>query len=821
MSMMDEIKKMIEADEKYYLYSKIINILDKYKNKYHNEYLNQIKDDKISLIDEILKILDEYVKYNKISILIIGKGKKLTEKIEQYFDSIIEFLKNKKDNFKLTHIQILKNLLTSAKSVDALKNYKDLSKKKKYTIKNFIVDYSVVAIEKLLKNKSDEFKQNDSDELTNLYLYFIFQIKDSENLNKLKLYVYTYLYVEKDLNKFINKSSEEIVKKGNIDPKVLREWEIKYNELNMIINNVSEDMITYYGQDLRKSTGDFLKFFIPDVIKKNYHYATNDKIEITEDKIVIDDLNYNKDKIHLFSPQFLLVNGLKSHIEENDFKIFNKDNYSVDLFAKFLRNIIGELNKNIDQNNYQNDFIIKHLIEFHKKNLSLNISAKLDYNDKNDLNNYNNQNNDKNPFIKIKIYQKKNYNDYNQIKNKDNTSNKNKELSNESKKNLNENNDLLKDKNFSSTNSFSEKIKEESDYFENTLNMKFVENIGKEKIIPLPNIVFRLNLKIPVYNENKNSIEFKSVHLDYCGEENPKTNYYAGYKEIDSVFKNCAKENIDVGGLKYFHVNFKFIKAKNEISFEQQEFENENFYIYSNSIFFCEIKKSFPSITRERKEVINIKIKKPKISENVRINEELGGLVPYSIELDKLIRKFFFFLDIYLKNKNGQIPNNMQIVLLYDFLSVDKIDPDFKEIKKVTKDILESYSFQDKIKKKLNIIFQLIFFDNGQFIKDKDIKINEQENKILENEKELRAKNDLIQKKDATIKQKDVTIQQKDDLIKEKENTIQQKDDLIKEKDDKIYELYQNTNLTDKEKWDLLMKFMEKQKSSFPLPKKP
>ena len=184
----------------------------------------------------------------------------------------------------------------------------------------------------------------------------------------------------------------------------------------------------------------------------------------------------------------------------------------------------------------------------------------------------------------------------------------------------------------------------------------------------------------------------------------------------------------------------------------------------------------------------------------------------------------------------------MQIVLLYDFLSVDKIDPDFKEIKKVTEDILKSYSYQDKIKKKLNIIFQLIFFDNGQFIKDKDIKINEQENKISENEKELIAKNDLIQQKDATIQQKDATIQQKDatikqkdaiikekdntiqqkdDLIKEKENTIQQKDDLIKEKDDKIYELYQNTNLTDKEKWDLLMKFMEKQKSSFSLPKKP
>lgn len=40
--------------------------------------------------------------------------------------------------------------------------------------------------------------------------------------------------------------------------------------------------------------------------------------------------------MHLFSTEFLVVNGLKSKIYENYFQIFNEDNYSIDLFAKFL-----------------------------------------------------------------------------------------------------------------------------------------------------------------------------------------------------------------------------------------------------------------------------------------------------------------------------------------------------------------------------------------------------------------------------------------------------------------------------------------------------
>lgn len=58
---------------------------------------------------------------------------------------------------------------------------------------------------------------------------------------------------------------------------------------------------------------------------------------------MIDDLYFKKDKIHLFSPEFLVVNSLKSKIYENDFQIFNDDNYSIDLFSKFFEKLFKKL----------------------------------------------------------------------------------------------------------------------------------------------------------------------------------------------------------------------------------------------------------------------------------------------------------------------------------------------------------------------------------------------------------------------------------------------------------------------------------------------
>lgn len=57
---------------------------------------------------------------------------------------------------------------------------------------------------------------------------------------------------------------------------------------------------------------------------------------------------------------------------------------------------------------------------------------------------------------------------------------------------------------------------------------------------PLPNIIFKLNLKISVYNKDKNTIKYISAYLDYSNEPriSDLNNYTYGFKEIDSIFKN-------------------------------------------------------------------------------------------------------------------------------------------------------------------------------------------------------------------------------------------------------------------------------------------
>ena len=126
-----------------------------------------------------------------------------------------------------------------------------------------------------------------------------------------------------------------------------------------------------------------------------------------EDEIIIDDLNYNKNKIHLFSTEFLIVNGLKRKIEENDFQVFNNDNCSIDLFSKFLRKIINEINNSIIKNNFENDFLKKHSVKLNINELDHFISAKLNYNDKEQLNQDKNKIESNNLFIKIKCIKRK------------------------------------------------------------------------------------------------------------------------------------------------------------------------------------------------------------------------------------------------------------------------------------------------------------------------------------------------------------------------------------------------------------------------------
>ena len=84
----------------------------------------------------------------------------------------------------------------------------------------------------------------------------------------------------------------------------------------------------------------------------------------------------------MFSTEFLIANGLKSQIIENDFEIFNKNNLSIDLISNYLRKIIEEIDVSINNNNFNTDFIKNHLIKLHRNNFHKYIISKLIYDDK-------------------------------------------------------------------------------------------------------------------------------------------------------------------------------------------------------------------------------------------------------------------------------------------------------------------------------------------------------------------------------------------------------------------------------------------------------
>ena len=98
-----------------------------------------------------------------------------------------------------------------------------------------------------------------------------------------------------------------------------------------------------------------------------------------------------------------MVNGLYN----NYFQIFNDDNYIIDLFAKFLRKIVLEINESILMNNFENDFMKRHLIKLNTKKFII-LLVKLFNTGKDESNKEKNEYIIKNALIKIRMHQEKN-----------------------------------------------------------------------------------------------------------------------------------------------------------------------------------------------------------------------------------------------------------------------------------------------------------------------------------------------------------------------------------------------------------------------------
>ncbi len=162
----------------------------------------------------------------------------------------------------------------------------------------------------------------------------------------------------------------------------------------------------------KKSNEDILKFFTPENIKNNYNKIECNSAPINPDIILIDNIKYDKNKIHLFSPEFLITNGLKSNIELCDLEMFNSDNYAVDIFAKYITQIISKINESINNNDFFTDFINNNLIKIYKLDFLHYISAKIDYTLISELESKENKD-IKNDFIKLSI-QSNNYHNQNE-----------------------------------------------------------------------------------------------------------------------------------------------------------------------------------------------------------------------------------------------------------------------------------------------------------------------------------------------------------------------------------------------------------------------
>ena len=95
-------------------------------------------------------------------------------------------------------------------------------------------------------------------------------------------------------------------------------------------NKINDDE---FNSSKMKINFEKFKFYGPDEIKLNYVLNQKDNIP--------------KDKVLLYTPDYLIEKKILNEYNNDDFQIFNKDNTCPDLFIYTLQEAIKELNKKL------------------------------------------------------------------------------------------------------------------------------------------------------------------------------------------------------------------------------------------------------------------------------------------------------------------------------------------------------------------------------------------------------------------------------------------------------------------------------------------
>ena len=554
-------------------------------------------------------------------------------------------------------------------------------------------------------NAVDDFKDLDIKSLL---------INDNEKLNNISEI--------NEINKSERKKSENIGDdKREINPifnEEINNNKIKKEERNKrIFGLISENMTVRDNQKLKEN----------DTINLNYNQINvkNERIinEIMFDKYKIENTNY----LYLFSPISLIINEYKKEFDKSDFEIFNKDNHYIELFGKYLIEIIDKLNMYIKNGNEQN-FIEENKIKFGSYKNHFYLCCKM--NEKFKDEHYKNIDIYKNIRIDNKESKESKKTKIIKIKNKD-----------EDNKEILKKNDI----NMKIVSTFTNERYSKDNYkykLAYNLENEIREYLLTDKNEELQNLLFFFNLKVPKKTET--TIEFESVTLFSSSFDN---NLY-GFREIDVCCKNNEKIKLPE---EIFQNNFSFKYNKSCSSYEKNKNNDIDVSLENNEIIFCEIKNSFPNITSGSQKHSKIKI-------NNDENYENNYSITLIDQLENLLKKaklFYLFFDTKRK-KNTR----MHILYIYDEVNINGDDIDdniFKSIKNCSYSLNLPAYFN-------NVIFQIVYFNKDESKRKKEEElirnIRKENDEIV---KQLKKENDEIKKNN---EEKDVLIKKYEDLLR-------------------------------------------------------
>ena len=547
-----------------------------------------------------------------------------------------------------------------------------------------------------------------------------------------------------------NKNDENIIIASNANDEIIKN-ERRSRIIKLINSSIKIESNNNYLSD------DFLNF--------NY---SNIRQTMKIDDIIIDNYDHKEDyktenKLYLYSPISLIYNNIKNKFDNKDFEIFNSDNYYVEVFGKYLTEIIDKLNDFII-NGKEENYIKENKIKFgyNPKHKHFYLCCK-----------FNEQ--FKNSYYESKIINEKCIIDNDKTKNIEIIKIEGKENAQNDKAKTNskeENKDIRHNSEASSAQFSKENY---INRMSNMLEKDVKEYIWTKNCEDLQNLIFFFNLKLP--KTKNNNIIFQSVRLSFY---KLSENKY-GFREIDICFKNKNNRILESEILRnnfcYFYENGKFKTLKNE---------NIDICLDEESIIFGEVKNSFPNITKGLEKCKEIKMEEPISNDNNYQN------ITYKDQIHNLIKKaktfYYFFKDEKVIDKN-----KMHILYFYDLSDISFFGGEYKTIKDEIDVLMEGINPPVGFK---NMIIQIAYFDKAKNDQKKEKKWKDRVEKL---EKSEIVKEDEIQKLNVNVQEKEDEIQKLNANVQEKEDEIQKLNANVQAKDNEIQRLNANIKAKDDE----------------------